>query len=160
MVPFGAMAQDGVEVLYEPTKGTARAMALSWLGAGLFLLFVAWLLSNLLRSTRSLIVAALVTAAVLVAQSRYAPGGVRAATRVTADRAGRSLTFRWRGGETVLPWTELDEVSAERVTGGDGVDLAAVVVRRAGGEVLRFGLQSDAAAQGVVDAVRALRDAG
>lgn len=154
------MADDGVEVLYQPQRGSARALAASWFGASLFLLFVLWLLSQLLRSTRSVIVAALVTAAVLFAQSRYAPGGVRATLRVTADRGAKTLTFRWRGGATVLPWSELERIEAERVTGGDGVDLAAVVVRRSDGQVLRFGVQSDAAARGVVEAVAALRGAG
>lgn len=153
------MADDGVEVLYEPARGSPRALAASWLGAGLFLLFVGWLLSHLLRSTRSLVVAGGVTAAVLYAQSRWAPGGVRATQRITADRGAKTLSFRYRGGELVLPWSEVESTAAERVTAGDGVDLAAVVIRRAGGEVLRFGVHSDAAAQGVVDGWAALRDA-
>ena len=153
------MADDNVEVLYEPVRGSPRALAASWLGAGLFLLFMAWLLSHLLRSTRSLVVAGAVTGVVLYAQSRWAPGGVRATLRITADRAAKTLSFRYRGGELVLPWAEVESTVAERVTAGDGVDLAAVVIHRAGGEVLRFGVHSDAAAQGVVDGWTALRDA-
>ncbi|MFO0628413.1 MAG: hypothetical protein U0325_22765 [Polyangiales bacterium] len=153
------MADDGVEVLYEPPRGSPRALAASWIGAGLFLLFVAWLLSHLLRSTRSMVVAGAVTAAVLVAQSRWSPGGVRATRRITADRAAKTLSFEYRGGALVLPWSEVASSAAERVTAGDGVDLAAVVIHRAGGEVLRFGVHSDAAAQGVVAGWTALRDA-
>ena len=114
------MADDNVEVLYEPVRGSPRALAASWLGAGLFLLFMGWLLSHLLRSTRSLVVAGVVTAAVLYAQSRWAPGGVRATLRITADRAAKTLSFRYRGGELVLPWAEVESTVAERVTAGDG----------------------------------------
>ena len=53
--------------------------------------------AHLLRSTRSLVVAGVVTAAVLYAQSRWAPGGVRATQRITADRGAKTLSFRFRG---------------------------------------------------------------
>lgn len=151
------MADAEIEVLYEPAPAPRRALLASWIGAGLFMVFVFWLLSQLLRSTRAVIIAAVVTAVVLIAQSRYAPGGVRATRRVTAHRRERTLTFEWRGGEAVIAWDAIDAIEVERVTGGDGIDLAAVVLRPGGGELMRFGFGTDAAAKGVVDAVEALR---
>lgn len=151
------MADDDLEVLYEPQRGSPRALAASWIGAALFMSFVAWLMYRLLRSPLSMGIAAAVTAVVLLAQSRYAPGGVRATRRVTADRRARTVTWTWRGGELCLPWSEIESMQAERVTGGDGVDLAAVVLHRAGGEVLRFGVRTDDAAKGITDALAALR---
>lgn len=153
------MAKDAGEVLYEPARGSARARVASWVGASLFIAFVAWLMFRLLRSPLSFAVALAVTAAVLIAQSRYAPGGVRATRRVTADRDAETVTWECRGGDISLRWSEIDTVEADEVTGGDGVDLAAVVVRRKDGVVLRFGVQSESAAKGITDALAALRGA-
>lgn len=150
---------EETEVLYEPPRGSPRALVASWVAAGLFLTFVLWTLWRLLRSPVSMAIALAVAAAVVVAQGRYADRDVRATLRVVADKRARTLTWTWRGGELTLPWDEIETIAAEGVTGGDGVDLAAVAVRRAGGEALRFGVHGDAAAKGIVAAVGALREA-
>lgn len=152
------MTEPAIEVLYEPPRGSVRALAASWVAAALFFAFVLYVLWKLLRSPVSMAIALAVAATVLIAQGRFADRDVRATLRVVADRGARTLTWTWRGGEAVIPWDEIEAIGAAPVTSGDGVDLAAVTVTRAG-ETVRFGVHGDAAARGIVDAVRALRDA-
>lgn len=151
------MNEGAIEVLYEPPRSSTRARVASAAFAAVFLALVGWVLARLLRGPVSAALALAVTVAVLFAQKRFGEKGIRATLGVTADRAARELTWRYRGGSVVIPFDEITEVAAGEVTAVDGVSLAAVTLTRRQGEPLRFAVHGDAAAKGIVDALTALR---